>query len=161
MSNNQIDNTNADPSTRAYWIELAHKLGIPVRCIWFTATTKLCEHNDTVRALNIGALNPEKRAILPHSAFSSYAARFVEPRLEEGFQDLVSVPFHVSTMELATLDGTEVDHFSLVNRRQQASRNMEALLDMMALDQGLMHPQYIIDFPIGQHTTRRATTTSI
>ncbi|MCJ1434921.1 hypothetical protein MMC27_004291 [Xylographa pallens] len=95
MSNNQIDNTNADPSTRACWIELAHKLGIPVRCIFFTATTKLCEHNDTVRALNVGALNPERRAILPHSAFSSYAARFVVPRLEEGFQDIVTVPFHL------------------------------------------------------------------
>ncbi|MCJ1286991.1 hypothetical protein MMC26_006338 [Xylographa opegraphella] len=91
-----VDNTNADPATRASWVELAQKVGVPVRCILFTATTKLCEHNDTVRALNIGALNPERRTILPHSAFSSYAARFVLPGLEEGFQDIVTVPFRLA-----------------------------------------------------------------
>ncbi|MCJ1379392.1 hypothetical protein MMC17_002493 [Xylographa soralifera] len=105
-----VDNTNADPGTRACWVELAQKIGVPVRCIFFTATTKLCEHNDTVRALNIGALNPERRTILPHSAFSSYAARFVAPGLEEGFQDIVTVPFHVSTMDLTTLNGTKMDN---------------------------------------------------
>jgi predicted kinase len=48
------DNTNADPETRAYWVALAKKLNVPIRCIHFTAPVKLCEHNDTVRALNIG-----------------------------------------------------------------------------------------------------------
>ncbi|CAN9292135.1 unnamed protein product [Alternaria alternata] len=49
-----IDNTNADPETRAVWITLAQKLKVPIRCVLFTATPKLCEHNDTFRALNIG-----------------------------------------------------------------------------------------------------------
>ncbi|MCJ1395936.1 hypothetical protein MMC18_008822 [Xylographa bjoerkii] len=90
-----VDNTNADPDTRACWVELAHKVGVPVRCVFFSAPTKLCEHNDTVRALNHGKLNPEKRTILPHSAFSSYTARFIKPSLEEGFQDIVTVPFYL------------------------------------------------------------------
>ena len=46
------DNTNADQETRAHWVQLARKLRTPIRCILFTATAKLCEHNDTVRALS-------------------------------------------------------------------------------------------------------------
>lgn len=47
-----VDNTNADIETRAAWIGLAKKLNVPVRLVHFTAPAKLCEHNDTVRALN-------------------------------------------------------------------------------------------------------------
>ncbi|MCJ1374282.1 hypothetical protein MMC20_005514 [Loxospora ochrophaea] len=88
-----VDNTNADPDTRKVWVQLAQKIGIPIRCMHFTASPKLCEHNDTVRALNDGTLNPEKRSILPHSAFSSYAARFRQPELKEGFHDITRIEF--------------------------------------------------------------------
>ena len=71
-----IDNTNADRDTRAVWITLAAKYKIPIRCIHFTAPAKLCEHNGTIRALASkdasGEFNPEKRTILPHSAFASF-----------------------------------------------------------------------------------------
>ncbi len=90
-----IDNTNADPETRAVWVQLAQKFGIPIRCVHFTASTKLCEHNDTVRALSTSHFNPENRTILPHSAFTSFAARFQEPKLNEGFQDIVTGEFQV------------------------------------------------------------------
>ena len=70
-------------------------MGVPIRCVYFTAPAKLCEHNDTVRALNNGTLNPEQRTILPHSAFIGYAARFREPKIKEGFQDIIRVPFQV------------------------------------------------------------------
>ena len=89
------DNTNADVDTRAIWIQLAKKFGIPARCVYFTASTKLCEHNDTVRALALGTFNPEKRSILPHSAFSSFASRFKEPSMKEGFQDITNIEFQV------------------------------------------------------------------
>ena len=89
------DNTNADPGTREHWTQLARKVEVPIRCIYFTAPPLLCQHNDTVRALNEGTWNPEKRQILPHSAFSGYAARFTEPKLKEGFQDITYVPFQV------------------------------------------------------------------
>lgn len=46
-----VDNTNADKDTRALWIKLATKLNVPIRLVHFTASAKLCEHNDTVRAL--------------------------------------------------------------------------------------------------------------
>lgn len=60
-----------------------------------TASAKLCEHNDTVRALSDSGFNPEKRAILPYSAFASFASRFKEPTVQEGFQDVVRVEFQV------------------------------------------------------------------
>lgn len=49
-----LDNTNADPETRRVWINLALKLNVPIRCVLFTAPPRLCEHNDTFRALNLG-----------------------------------------------------------------------------------------------------------
>ena len=53
----------------------------------------MCKHNDAVRALNEGKFNPEKRAILPGMAFNGFTSRYREPKLEEGFQDIVRVPF--------------------------------------------------------------------
>lgn len=95
------DNTNADAETRAVWIELSQKLGVPIRCVHMTAPTKLCEHNDTVRALSDTErepnrkFNPEKRTILPHSAFAGFASRFKEPKMKEGFRDITKVEFQV------------------------------------------------------------------
>ncbi|KAI4187718.1 MAG: hypothetical protein L6R41_002620 [Letrouitia leprolyta] len=74
---------------------LAQKFKVPIRCVYFTASHKICEHNDTVRALAGEPFNPDKRTILPHSAFSSFASRFKQPTAQEGFQDLVSIDFQV------------------------------------------------------------------
>ncbi|KAM0795081.1 DNA kinase/phosphatase Pnk1 [Usnea florida] len=90
-----IDNTNADPDTRAVWVHLAHKFVVPIRCAHFLAPVTLCQHNDTVRALSISKFNPENRSILPHSAFTAFASRFREPKLTEGFQDIIKVEFQV------------------------------------------------------------------
>ena len=46
------DNTNADSEVRSKWVELAAKHSVPIRCVLFTASPELCEHNDVVRALN-------------------------------------------------------------------------------------------------------------
>lgn len=54
MSDYYTDNTNADPNTRAHWVNLAKKMNVPIRCVLFTASPQLCEHNDAVRALNAG-----------------------------------------------------------------------------------------------------------
>lgn len=47
-----VDNTNADMETRAAWIALARRLKVPIRLVHFMSPAKLCEHNDTVRALS-------------------------------------------------------------------------------------------------------------
>lgn len=104
-----VDNTNADTETRTAWVTLAAKFGVPCRLVHFTAPPKLCEHNDTVRALSgklVGRLfhshvqnltkckmNPEDRTMLPRMAFNSFASRYREPKLEEGFQDITKVAF--------------------------------------------------------------------
>ena len=90
-----LDNTNADHETRAVWVRLAHKFAVPVRCFYFPAPAKLCQHNDTIRALSTSKFNPEKRSILPHSAFVGFTSRFQEPKATEGFQDVVIVEFQV------------------------------------------------------------------
>lgn len=46
------DNTNADIDTRAHWVKVAKEFNVPIRCVRFTASTRLAEHNDAVRALN-------------------------------------------------------------------------------------------------------------
>ncbi|KAF2461511.1 polynucleotide kinase 3 phosphatase-domain-containing protein [Lineolata rhizophorae] len=91
------DNTNADLETRSYWVKLARSLSAPIRCIWFTAPARLCEHNDAVRALtnSDAGMNPEARTILPKSAFAGFTARFREPKKEEGFEDITKVDFKV------------------------------------------------------------------
>ena len=113
--------------TRGVWIQLARKRGTPIRCLYFTAPAKVCEHNDTVRALNSGVFNPEKRSILPHSAFSSFLSRFREPQLKEGFEDIVVIPFQViypvfsigSRLTCATVPG-----------RESGTSYLESVLDM-------------------------------
>ncbi|KAL7793815.1 PNK3P domain-containing protein [Trichoderma ceciliae] len=87
-----VDNTNPDPDTRALWIEVARKAGVPIRCLWFSTPVVVCEHNDAVRANN-ATLNPEDREGLPKLAFTKFASRFKEPKEIEGFQDVTEVKF--------------------------------------------------------------------
>ncbi|KAK4145074.1 polynucleotide kinase 3 phosphatase-domain-containing protein [Dichotomopilus funicola] len=87
-----VDNTNADIDTRAQWVALARKHKVPIRCLWFRTPPQLCEHNAAVRFLN-KTLNPEARDALPKIAFTGFASRFKEPKLEEGFQDIIPVDF--------------------------------------------------------------------
>ncbi len=41
-------------------------------------------------------MNPEKRTLLPKVAFTGFASRYQEPKIEEGFQDITTVDFGVS-----------------------------------------------------------------
>ena len=38
-------------------------------------------------------MNPEKRTMLPKVAFTGFAARYREPKLSDGFQDITKVDF--------------------------------------------------------------------
>ena len=91
-----LDNTNADPDTRAIWIKLGRRMEVPVRCVYLAAPPKLCEHNDAVRALGGVLMNPEQRTMLPRVAFAGFASRFREPVLAEGFQEIIKINFKVS-----------------------------------------------------------------
>ncbi|KAI1452274.1 PNK3P-domain-containing protein [Annulohypoxylon moriforme] len=93
-----IDNTNPDTDGRKEWVEFARKQNVPIRCIWFKVPKALCEHNDVVRALN-KPMNPETRAALPALAFNGYFSRFKEPKVTEGFQDVIEIEFKFSGTE--------------------------------------------------------------
>ncbi|EXJ71332.1 uncharacterized protein A1O5_05138 [Cladophialophora psammophila CBS 110553] len=94
-----VDNTNADMETRAYWVKVAREFNVPIRCVRFTASTRLAEHNDAVRAMNPNMMNPENRTQLPGIAFRSFVQRFQEPTLEEGFEDIYKVDFEFKGTE--------------------------------------------------------------
>lgn len=66
-----VDNTNADIDTRAQWVELASKFGVPIRCVLFTASAKLCEHNDVVRALGGPAVSGHVVKPMPMSMLTT------------------------------------------------------------------------------------------
>ncbi|KAL3463222.1 polynucleotide kinase 3 phosphatase-domain-containing protein [Aspergillus heterothallicus] len=87
-----VDNTNADPETRALWLDVAKQFDVPIRCVYFSASPALCKHNNAVRAAN-KTLNPESRTLLPGIAFGDFGKRFKEPTLSEGFQDIIRVDF--------------------------------------------------------------------
>ena len=84
-----VDNTNASSDVRALYISAAKALGVPVRCFLFTTPTPLCHHLNVYRERMTGG--QYKR--LPHIAFSQYRKRLVQPRKEEGIDDIVQVPF--------------------------------------------------------------------
>ncbi|KAI3395319.1 hypothetical protein diail_1431 [Diaporthe ilicicola] len=87
-----VDSTNPDPAVRGQWVDLARNAGVPIRCVWFKTPLSTAEHNDAVRAMNKD-MNPEARSALPKPAFNGYASRFKEPKIKEGFQDVVEVDF--------------------------------------------------------------------
>ncbi|KAK3388743.1 PNK3P-domain-containing protein [Sordaria brevicollis] len=87
-----VDNTNPDPDTRKQWVDLAKKHKVPIRAVWFRTPLAVCEHNDAVRSLN-KTLNPESRTSLPKLAFNGFNARFKEPKVKEGFEDVTEVDF--------------------------------------------------------------------
>jgi hypothetical protein len=76
------DNTNADPDTRAVWVKLAQRLNVPIQCVLFTASAKLCEHNDTVRALNLG----------PEVSFSTFYKQCMDTRVASLFLGRYTTP---------------------------------------------------------------------
>lgn len=43
--------------------------------------------------LTIAQMNPESRTMLPKMAFSGFASRYREPKVEEGFEDITRVDF--------------------------------------------------------------------
>ncbi|MBE3042360.1 hypothetical protein IMZ48_07215, partial [Candidatus Bathyarchaeota archaeon] len=43
--------------------------------------------------LTMRQMNPEKRESLPRIAFNTFNSRFKEPKMKEGFEDVVEVDF--------------------------------------------------------------------
>ncbi|CAG8632801.1 9350_t:CDS:10 [Funneliformis mosseae] len=85
-----IDNTNADVESRKAYINLAKKYKVPSRCFWFQASEALAKHNNMYRAF--GVVNGPRP--LPEIAFVAFKSRFIEPKAEEGFEEIKKINFN-------------------------------------------------------------------
>ncbi|KAK7043791.1 DNA kinase/phosphatase Pnk1 [Paramarasmius palmivorus] len=89
-----VDNTNRDAATRKYYVQLARKMKVPIRCFLFTGQMELAWHNNLYRAYNtppsVAAREP-KRDVLPFLAFTSFKNDYEEPEESEGFSEIRKV----------------------------------------------------------------------
>ncbi|KAF0526871.1 PNK3P-domain-containing protein [Gigaspora margarita] len=84
-----IDNTNPSKESRKQYIDIAKQCGVPVRCFWFKASEALARHNNMYRHFN----SENEIQPLPDIAFNVYNSKFFEPKLEEGFQEVIHINF--------------------------------------------------------------------
>ncbi|KAF5391877.1 hypothetical protein D9757_001630 [Collybiopsis confluens] len=90
------NNTNRDLQTRKFYIEIARKFDVPIRCFLFTGSRELAWHNNLYRALNLPptvASREEKHALVPEVAFNSFTQNYEEPNVSEGFSEIRKVNF--------------------------------------------------------------------
>lgn len=81
-----VDNTNADIDTRAVWIQLAKKLQVSIRLVHFTAPAKLCEHNDTVRALSDGLVSRRLSGLVVQFSTTQYSVIILVCETDQSLQ---------------------------------------------------------------------------
>eukprot|EP00190_Bangiopsis_sp_CCMP1999_P003241 CAMPEP_0198736612 /NCGR_PEP_ID=MMETSP1475-20131203/66971_1 /TAXON_ID= ORGANISM="Unidentified sp., Strain CCMP1999" /NCGR_SAMPLE_ID=MMETSP1475 /ASSEMBLY_ACC=CAM_ASM_001111 /LENGTH=408 /DNA_ID=CAMNT_0044500449 /DNA_START=256 /DNA_END=1479 /DNA_ORIENTATION=+ len=82
-----IDNTNPRRDSRAPFLSAAKSRNVPARAFVFEASRELAQHLNAVRE-NMGS-----RKRVPAHAYALYETGWTEPRLEEGFRDIVKVKF--------------------------------------------------------------------
>jgi len=82
-----IDNTNPQAKTRAEYIAIAKKKGIPVRCFHFTTEHDLAYHLNYYREKLVNTRR------IPDVAYRTYKSRFEEPSLDEGFTEVKKIDF--------------------------------------------------------------------
>lgn len=76
-------------------------------------------------------LNPEDRTILPPVAFTSYRGRFEEPKIEEGFTDVMKVDFEVCCCSISFLTFELYANCISVRRHGRTEGRLVQVLDMM------------------------------
>ena len=82
-----IDNTNVTYAKRKLFIEIAKKYNVQVRCIYMNIGFELAQHLDNFRMLTQGCDKINK------IAFLSFRKYFQEPKIEEGFDDIIYINF--------------------------------------------------------------------
>lgn len=74
------------------WVDLAEKLGVPIRLFHFLCPIELAKHNNMYRAVYAPKEEPA-RTLLPASAFWGYKNDFQAPDVDEGFDEVRGVNF--------------------------------------------------------------------
>jgi bifunctional polynucleotide phosphatase/kinase len=88
-----VDNTSPAIATRAEWIVLCRSLNVKIRCIELQTPIAIARHNNAYRALTQPVQDLEKRTLLPDTAFIRFTSAYQEPTVEEGFVEVLKVPF--------------------------------------------------------------------
>ncbi|KAJ7492183.1 polynucleotide kinase 3 phosphatase-domain-containing protein [Mycena latifolia] len=89
-----VDNTNCDAYTRKYYIDVATKHKVPVRCMFFTGSLELAWHNNLYRAYGLPSSVTDRkppRDVLPKQAFKTFKESLEEPALSEGLTQIKKV----------------------------------------------------------------------
>lgn len=84
-----IDNTNPDPVSRGRYLEIARDLGIPSRCFVMMTSMAQAFHNEQFRGLTVSTHKPIGKIV-----YNTYAAKYQEPKLDEGFKEIVKARFN-------------------------------------------------------------------
>ncbi|KER21280.1 hypothetical protein T265_10361 [Opisthorchis viverrini] len=87
-----VDNTNMDRESRARYIKIAQAAGIPIRCFIMQTELEHALHNEKFRVLT-----DNKHAPIGSMVFNMLKSKQQPPKIEEGFSELVSVPFLLDT----------------------------------------------------------------
>ena len=82
-----IDNTNPLKEVRAEYIKIAKRHNVPVRCLYLSRSDDLIDH------LNLLRNHLGYRAKIPAIAMRMFRTKLEEPKKEEGFEDVIKVPF--------------------------------------------------------------------
>lgn len=83
-----VDNTNGDKESRLRYIGAAKKNKVPCRCFVMNTSFKHAEHNNAFREL----IDP-KHSKISKIVLNSYKKNYVEPKLEEGYTEIVRINF--------------------------------------------------------------------
>lgn len=84
-----IDNTNPTPDVRARYLDIAKKLKVPARCVYFDIDKPTCFHNNFMRKANSHRKHLSKA--VPGIPIHSFFKNHIEPKLSEGFEDIVKI----------------------------------------------------------------------
>lgn len=81
-----VDNTNPDQGSRRKFIDVAKNMGIKVRCFQMNTSYHHSRHNNLFRELT-----DSSHQKISDLVFNSYKTKFAEPKLAEGFCEIVKV----------------------------------------------------------------------
>lgn len=84
-----IDNTNPRLESRKEFIEIAKEFSILVRCLLFDTSLDYAMHNNMYRHVKMNGTVE----CVPKIAYNVYKKHYKEPTKEEGFDEIINIPF--------------------------------------------------------------------
>ncbi|KAF6217243.1 hypothetical protein GE061_001597 [Apolygus lucorum] len=83
-----VDNTNLDVETRRKIVNICQQFNVVPRCFLMDSNFQRCQHNNKFRIIKGG-----DHAVITPMVMRASLSKFLAPKKEEGFLDIVHVPF--------------------------------------------------------------------